>query len=248
MKGDQRPGRSSKLRSGQLNQAMYSDIKVRLNAVTERERQHLNRTWIGIDITYQSIALILRRLEDNFGKDALIDVKLDGIPRDMESARALANKKDDRVRKEFEKWAVMTYTGNRAIINQKKGADAGIDGIAYFRTNSKDNARIILQVKSGNVNRGEIAKLRGDMQREGASMAVFITLEEPTAPMISEAKAAGLYHHDLMDRNYDVIQIVTIQDMIENHKVLDIPMSLEVLKKAQMKAIDNQPSLFKEEA
>ena len=39
MKGDQRPGRSSKLRSGQLNQAMYSDIKVRLNAVTERERQ-----------------------------------------------------------------------------------------------------------------------------------------------------------------------------------------------------------------
>ena len=33
------PERSSKLRSGQLNQAMYSDIKVRLNAVTERERQ-----------------------------------------------------------------------------------------------------------------------------------------------------------------------------------------------------------------
>jgi len=38
-------------------------------------------------------------------------------------------------RKEFEKWAVMTYTGNRAVINQKKGADAGIDGTAYFRTN-----------------------------------------------------------------------------------------------------------------
>jgi hypothetical protein len=34
------PGRSSKLRSGQLNQAIYSDTKVRLNAVTERERQH----------------------------------------------------------------------------------------------------------------------------------------------------------------------------------------------------------------
>ena len=35
------PGRSSKLRSGQLNQAIYSDTKVRLNAVTERERQQL---------------------------------------------------------------------------------------------------------------------------------------------------------------------------------------------------------------
>jgi len=206
--------------------------------------QELKRKWIGIDITYQSIAVILRRLEDQFGKKVADNVRLDGIPRDMESARALANKKDDRVRKEFEKWAVMTYTGNRAVINQKKGADAGIDGTAYFRTNKDDNAKIILQVKSGNVNRGEIAKLRGDMQRVGAAMAVFITLEPPTAPMIGEAKAAGLYHHDLMDRNYDVIDIVTIKDMIEKGKVLGIAMSLEVLKKAQLKADGNQPPLL----
>ena len=193
--------------------------------------QELKRKWIGIDITYQSIALVLRRLEDQFGKVVLNSITLDGIPRDMASAQALANKKDDRVRKEFEKWAVMTYTGNRAVINQKKGADAGIDGIAYFRTNNTDNAKIILQVKSGGVTRHDIATLRGDMQREDAAMAVLITLEPPTAPMINEAKGAGFYHHDLMDRNYDAIQIVTIQDMIEHGKVLDIPMSLEVLKK-----------------
>jgi len=207
--------------------------------------QELKRKWIGMDITYQSIALVLRRLEDHFGKDVVNSVKLDGIPRDMESAQALANKKDDRVRKEFEKWAVMTYTTNRAVISQKKGADAGIDGIAYFRTNNEDNAKIILQVKSGGVKRGDIATLHGDMQREGAAMAVFITLESPTAPMVSEAKATGLYHHDLMDRNYDAIQIVTIQDMIENGKVLDIPMSLDVLRKAQLKAAGNQLSLMK---
>ncbi len=161
--------------------------------------QALNRRWIGMDITYQSIALVLRRLEKQFGKVVLNGIKLDGIPRDMASARALANKKDDRVRKEFEKWAVMTYTGNRAVINQKKGADSGIDGIAYFRTNNTDNAKIILQVKSGSVKRSDIATLRGDMQRESAAMAVLITLEPPTAPMVNEAKAAGLYHHDLMD-------------------------------------------------
>jgi site-specific DNA-methyltransferase (adenine-specific) len=206
--------------------------------------QELKRKWIGIDITYQSIALVLRRLEGQFGKDIANSVKLDGIPRDMASAQALANKKDDRVRKEFEKWAVMTYTGNRAVINQKKGADSGIDGIAYFRTNNTDNAKIILQVKSGNVGRGDIAKLRGDMQREATAMAVLITLEPPTAPMVNEAKAAGFYHHDLMDRNYDAIQIVTIQDMIENGKVLDIPMSLDVLRKAQLKAAGDQLSLL----
>jgi site-specific DNA-methyltransferase (adenine-specific) len=206
--------------------------------------QELKRKWIGIDITYQSIAVILRRLEDHFGKKVLNNIILDGIPRDMASARALANKKDDRVRKEFEKWAVMTYTGNRAIISQKKGADSGIDGIAYFRTNTTDNAKIILQVKSGGVKRGDIATLRGDMQRESAAMAVLITLEPPTTPMVNEAKAAGPYHHDLMDRNYDAIQIVTIQDMVENGKVLDIPMSLEVLRAAQLKAAGNQLSLL----
>lgn len=92
--------------------------------------------------------------------------------------------------------------------------------------------------------RHDIATLRGDKQREDAAMAILITLEQPTAPMISEAKGAGFYHHDLMDRNYDAIQIVTIQDMIEHGKVLDIPMSLEVLKEAQLKAAGNQPTLF----
>lgn len=201
---------------------------------------NLKRKWVGIDITYQSIALVLMRLEDHFHKEVLSTITLDGIPRDMASAKALANKKDDRVRKEFEKWAVMTYTRNRAIINQKKGADSGIDGIAYFRTNYTDNAKIILQVKSGGVKRSDIATLRGDMQRESAAMAIFITLEPPTDPMTKEAKMAGFYHHDLMDRDYDAIQIVTIQDIIEKGKVLDIPLSLEVLKKAQQKITTNQ--------
>jgi len=206
--------------------------------------QELKRKWIGMDITYQSIALVLRRLEDQFGKEIVNNIQLNGIPRDIASAQALAHKKDDRVRKEFEKWAVLTYTGNRAVINEKKGADSGIDGIAFFRTNYTDNAKIILQVKSGSVKRGDIATLRGDMQREAAAMAVLITLEPPTTPMLNEAKAAGLYHHDLMDRNYDAIQIVTIQDMIEHDKALDIPMSLEVLKAAQLKASGNQLSLM----
>ncbi len=41
----------------------------------------------------------------------------------MESVDALIHKKDDRVRKEFEKWAILTYSDNRAVINEKKGAD-----------------------------------------------------------------------------------------------------------------------------
>ena len=195
--------------------------------------KELKRNWIGIDITYQSVSLVLRRLEGRFGSKVLDDISSNGIPRDMESAQALALKKDDRLRKEFEKWAVLTYTNNRAIINEKKGADAGIDARAFFKTGKTDNAKIIFQVKSGGVKRGDIATLRGDMGREEAALAVLITLENPSGPMIREAKAAGQYRHEEMGRSYDRISIVTIKEIVEEGKRLEIPMSLEVLAAAQ---------------
>ena len=110
--------------------------------------QSLGRTWIGIDITYQSIAVILRRLEKNFDKDweaIRKNIILHGIPRDMASATALALKNDDRTRKEFEKWAVLTYSMNRAAINDKKGGDGGIDGTASTQTGKGESAKIVVE-------------------------------------------------------------------------------------------------------
>jgi DNA methylase/Restriction endonuclease len=205
--------------------------------------QALGCEWIGIDITYQAISVILKRLEDTFNKETVNAVMLDGIPRDMESAYALANKKDDRLRKEFEKWATLTYTNNRAIINEKKGADAGIDGRAYFMTGKSDNAKIVFQVKSGNVKRGDIATLRGDMEAEGAPLTVLISLEEPTKPMVVAAKAAGRYRHEMMGRDYDRISIVKIREILEDGKRLEIPMSMEVLKSAQRESAETQLEL-----
>ncbi|MEP6756516.1 MAG: DNA methyltransferase [Chthonomonadales bacterium] len=204
--------------------------------------QRLNRNWIGVDITYQSISLVLRRLEDQYGKAVVDNVVLDGVPRDMDSASALALKRDDRVRKEFEKWAVLTYTNNRAIINDKKGGDGGIDGIAYFMTAKADNAKIVFQVKSGNVGRGDISKFNNDRVREGAELGFFITLNAPTAGMKSEANAAGTYDHEIMGRTYPRIQIVTIEELLAN-KRLDIAMSREVLKKAKSGTNSGQTSM-----
>jgi hypothetical protein len=91
---------------------------------------------------------------------------------------------------------------------------------------------MVFQVKSGGVQRGDIAKLRGDMGREGAEMAVLLTLEPPTSAMQKEAKATGLYTHPLMQKNYERIQIVTIQEMLEKGSRLEIPLAHEVSKKA----------------
>lgn len=205
--------------------------------------QNLRRRWIGIDITYQAISVILSRLEHDFGKGVLDKIEIGGIPRDIESARALAHKKDDRVRKEFEKWAVLTYTNNRAIINDKKGADRGIDGTAYFKSNKKENAKIVFQVKSGGVKRSDVATLRGDMEREQAAMAVFITLENPTHSMVEEAKAAGTYRLEVMGRNYDKIQIVTVKDIIEQNKRLDVPTALDVHRMLRRSIRESQMDL-----
>jgi DNA modification methylase len=198
-------------------------------AVAER----LNRTWIGIDITYQSISLILKRLEDSFGKNVLDKIQLNGIPKDMASAQALALKADDRTRKEFEKWAVLTYSNNRAVINAKKGADKGIDAIAYFQGDQDTPDKIIFQVKSGKVKAGDIRDLQGTMTLNEAAIGIFITLQTPTKDMMQTAKMAGIYQSRYMSQNVDKIQIVTIQEIIEDKKRLDIRLMFEVLKSAE---------------
>lgn len=210
--------------------------------------EKLKRNWIGIDITYQSVSLILRRLENQYGKDVVDKVMMNGIPRDFASAKALANKKDDRLRKEFEKWAILTYTNNRATVNDKKGADKGIDGTAYFLV-GRDNetAKVVFQVKSGTVGRKDIAQFNSDRQRAGAELGIFITLEEPTKPMREEANSIGIYKHDVMGRSYPRIQIVTINEIVTDEKRMDIPLSFEVFKKAQSVPTSKQTELFSDE-
>jgi site-specific DNA-methyltransferase (adenine-specific) len=195
--------------------------------------QRLNRNWIGIDITYQSISLILKRLEDTFGQEILDLINLNGIPKDMESARALALKKDDRTRKEFEKWAVLTYANNRATINDKKGADKGIDGIAFFDGGGDQPDKIIIQVKSGKVKSGDIRDLQGTMTLNEATLGIFITLTEPTKEMVKTAKEAGIYQSKYMNNPVDKITLVTVREIIEEQKRLDIKLVLEVLKSAE---------------
>lgn len=191
--------------------------------------QRLDRKWIGIDITYQSIALILKRLEDRYPTEwpaIEANIQLDGVPRDLASAMALANRRDDKTRKEFEKWAVLTYSRNQARINEKKGADGGIDGIAYFLKDRDENGKAIFQVKSRPGNRADLATLNSDRQREKADFGFLICTGLPTKPMRDEITAAGKYKHPLLDREDDRLQVVTVAELFAPHNVrLNLPMA-----------------------
>ncbi|MBD1844777.1 hypothetical protein H6F89_15515 [Cyanobacteria bacterium FACHB-63] len=106
------------------------------------------------------------------------NVIISGLPRDIAVAEALVTRNDDRVRKECEKWAVPTYSKNRAAINQKKGADQGVDGRAFFPITDKQFGSIIFQAKSGKVDARNI-RLAGTMSREKADLGIFLTLKPP---------------------------------------------------------------------
>ena len=194
--------------------------------------QRLNRQWIGIDITYQSIALILKRLEDRYPDEwpaIRANILLDGVPKDLESAMALANRADDKTRKEFEKWAILTYSNNQARINEKKGADGGIDGIAYFLKDKDENGKAIFQVKSRPGNRADLATLNSDRQREKAEFGFLICTSLPTKPMRDEIAAAGKYKHPLLNREDDRLQVITVAELFDHPgnpgKRLDLPMA-----------------------
>jgi site-specific DNA-methyltransferase (adenine-specific) len=208
--------------------------------------QRLKRKWIGIDITYQSISLILKRMAFAYGSDILGHINLFGAPKDMDSAVALANKSDDRTRKEFEKWAVLTYSNNLAIINEKKGGDGGIDGVAFIgdlEDKNKVNKQILLSVKSDKkLNPSVIRDLNGTMERDGAVMGILITLY-PMVNMVKESKKYGLYKNQLSHKESHRIEVISVQDILGGRRLSFIADVLAVTKNAEKKAQAEQEEI-----
>jgi DNA modification methylase len=204
----------------------------------------LNRQWIGIDITYQSISLILKRLTEH-DKSLLDTIEINGVPKDIDSAIALANKTDDRTRKEFEKWIVLTYSNNHAMINEKKGGDGGIDGLAYIPDlNEKgevENKKALFSVKSNvKLSPTVIRDLNGTIERENAACGILLTLY-PMANLVKECKQYGFYHNALINKDYPKIQVVCVDELFNGVR-LELPNVVKVLKKAEQHA--EQQTLF----
>jgi site-specific DNA-methyltransferase (adenine-specific) len=92
--------------------------------------------------------------------------------------------------------------------------------------------RVLVQVKSGHVKSGDIRDLIGTVQREQAAIGIFITLEEPSRDMKTEALSAGYYHSPGWNRDYPRIQILTIAELFYGVEP-KIPQQFGPFKKAQ---------------
>ena len=199
--------------------------------------ERLHRKWIGIDITHLAITLIRHRLFDHFQSE-LAPYQVIGDPPDLASAQALAL--EDRY--QFQWWAAGLVDAFPAQDKRKKGADSGIDGIINFVDDMSGAAKkIIVQVKSGHVKVGDIRDLKGVLDREKAAIGCFITLEEPTAPMRTEAVSAGFYESALKlegstAEKFPRIQILTIAELLGGKKLNFPRHNIATFKQAERKS------------
>ena len=187
--------------------------------------QKLSRRWIGIDITQLAISLVRYRLRDSFGKDCRFEVI--GEPTSLPDATALAAQDPYQ----FQWWA-LGLAGARPI-EQKKGADRGIDGRLYFHDEGRGGKtkQIIFSVKAGHVTVSQVRDLVGVIHREKAQIGVFLSLNLPTSPMRREAASAGFYKSPW--GNHPRIQLLTIEDLLGG-KSVDYPQATDVtFKRAQ---------------
>lgn len=199
---------------------------------TVHSAEKLGRQWIGIDITHLSISLIERRLQDAFPG---IKFEVHGRPKDVEGARDLAR----RDKHQFQIWAT-TKVEAQPFRAGKKGADGGVDGLLYFRSGAKAVEKAIVQVKGGGVGVKDIRELNTVVDRERAKIGIYVSLEPPTGPMVSEAAAAGLY--DGPTGKVPKIQILTIEQIFAGKRP-NVPLMERSFKAAAREQRDDQSEL-----
>jgi DNA modification methylase len=176
--------------------------------------QRTGRNWIGIDITHLAVNLIRHRLIDAYGGSVKFEVI--GEPKDIAGAQDLA----DRDKYQFQWWA-LGLVGARPV-EQKKGADKGIDGRLFFKDDqSGQTKQAIISVKAGHLQAAFVRDLRGVMERESAEFGVLISMDNPTRQMRTEAAAAGNYI-DPWGGSHPRLQLITVEQLLGGRGI-DMP-------------------------
>ncbi len=174
--------------------------------------QAQGRSWIGIDITHLAINLIKNRLRDSFGESAMF--KVIGEPASVQDAERLAESDPYQ----FQWWSLGLVEARP--VEQKKGADKGIDGRIIFQGDKKGTFEsVILSVKAGKTGSAHVRDLKGVLEREKAAIGVLISMQEPTSAMKTEAVTAGFYESDLWGRKYPKIQLFTVEELLAGKKI-----------------------------
>jgi DNA modification methylase len=202
-------------------------------ATTIEAAHRLGREWIGIDVAIHAIRRVAQvRLEDRLGLKEGVDFTVTGIPESVEGAKHLWGYD----KHQFQKWAIEQVDG---FVTAKKTADGGIDGRLYFYLpNQADLESMVIEVKGGkNVNKENVRSLRGVLERDEATMAGLIVMDDlgdrKTKNFHTEMGEAGFL--DVSGVQYPRMQMLTVAEILAGKRFLT-----PTVAKAKMVA---QPSL-----
>ncbi|MBI2842216.1 MAG: site-specific DNA-methyltransferase [Armatimonadetes bacterium] len=176
--------------------------------------EKLGRQWIGIDITFIAVDLMINRLASNFDLKREKDYDVLGDPKDAYSARKLFEESP----KQFEIWAVGLASG---IPQPEKSGDRGIDGKVYFTDLEGKLQWAVCQVKGGHLTPSVIRDFGHVIEREKAAMGFFICLNKPTKGMCNEAEELGFF--TIGRRRIPRLQIRTIKELLEEGRDFAFP-------------------------
>ncbi|GAA4290934.1 DNA methyltransferase [Mycobacterium paraffinicum] len=174
--------------------------------------QRLGRKWIGIDITYLAIDVIIKRLRHTYGNEVFESISVDGIPKDMAAARALfAHSPLD-----FERWAVSMVN---AEPNEKQVGDKGVDGVARFPLGKGKIGKLLVSVKGGKtITPAMVRDLAGTVATQSAQMGVLITLSPATKGVSEAISRGGVYTHPANGQKFPRLQHITIADLLKDKR------------------------------
>ncbi len=182
--------------------------------------QRLNRKWLGADISHLAVRLIKKRLTETYGRGIESNLKLHGMPKDIASAKELAqNVEGGRIG--FQDWAIEVMLNG--VVNEKKVADGGYDGYITFYDNSKKKHFALIETKSGKLTVKNLREFVQVIETQKATVGIFVCFaENVTREMTKCAKDAGHIKMDGAEFPMDKIQIITIEDLFE-HKQPQLP-------------------------
>lgn len=185
--------------------------------------QKLKRKWVGVDISHLAVGLMRKRLIDTYGEKIVKTFTVNGLPKDIGSAKALAVAPQGRMH--FQDWVIETLIGG--VSNEKKQGDGGYDGYTTLEVEKGKKEIVMIEVKSGNIGVSTVRSFNNTIKQKKGSAGVLVCFaEQITKGMLSEAKNEGYFREDIYGNEFDKIQILSVEDLLEG-KLPRFPRSKE---------------------
>jgi site-specific DNA-methyltransferase (adenine-specific) len=74
------------------------------------------------------------------------------------------------------------------------------------------------------------------VEKEKAAIGAFLTLQEPTGPMVTQAASAGFYEAEALGKKYPKIQILTIAELLAGKELQYPRLEMGTFRKAPRRA------------